>query len=259
MTHAGIIVFAIVGVLLTIREALQKNLSRKLKINLICVGIIMFSTAIELGCFYLTDVRPAIGMFGFLIYVAVISYEFVKSSRIQMEEANKAALYQKMAYLDDLTGVYSRMAFSRHMKECDDMLKASDEKQTKKYVIFIFDLNDLKKCNDNFGHEFGDRYLVGVAEAIHEVFGKEGRCYRIGGDEFSAIVLYQGVEHIEQMLNALEKRVEKINEDGFVVHASVAAGYAVYNKELDENLEQTMSRADELMYKKKYEMKQEMK
>lgn len=259
LTHAGIIVFAFVGIILTIREVLQKNLSRRLKLNLICVVVIMFSTAIELGCYYFADTRPAIGMVGFLIYVAVISYEFVKISREQMEEANKADTYQKMAYLDELTGVYSRTAFHKHMKECDKLMQTGCAKQDKKFVVFIFDLNDLKKCNDTFGHEYGDRYLVCAAEAISKVFCREGHCYRIGGDEFSAIVSYQSIEHIEKMLNELEKLVDKINADGFVVHVSIAAGYAVFDKELDENLEQTMSRADERMYKKKHEMKHEMK
>lgn len=255
ITQIGILLFVLTGIALTIWEAVHSRLNKRLKLNLVCVVIIMLATATELGFFYFREERPAIGMFGFLIYVAVITYEMVKGSRKRMESANKADDYRKLAYVDELTGVYSRRAFHKHMTEYDAVIRESYGKREKTYVVFMFDLNDLKKCNDNYGHEYGDRYLVQVADILSDIFGAEGSCYRIGGDEFSALMPYHSMQRIQHMIESMEERMKKFNQEGFVVHASVASGFAVYDKNLDENLEQTMSRADEMMYKNKYEMK----
>ncbi len=255
ITQLGILLFVLTGIVLTIWEVVHCRLNKRLKLNLACVVIILLATAIELGFFYFREERPAIGMLGFLIYVAVITYEMVKGSRKRMESANKADDYRKLAYVDELTGVYSRRAFHKHMTEYDAVIRESYGKRENTYVVFMFDLNDLKKCNDNFGHEYGDRYLVQVADALSDIFGAEGSCYRIGGDEFSALMPYHSMQRIQHMIESLNEQMEKFNQEGFVVHVSVASGYAVYDKDLDDSLEQTMSRADEMMYKNKYEMK----
>lgn len=255
ITQLGILLFVLTGAALTIWEVLHCRLNKRMKLNLACIVIIFLATAIELGFYYVSVEGPAIGMLGFLIYVVVIGYEMVKDSRKRMESANKADDYRKLAYVDELTGVYSRRAFHKHMTEYDVVIRESYGKREKSYVVFMFDLNDLKKCNDNFGHEYGDRYLVRVADVLNDIFGAEGSCYRIGGDEFSALMPYHNMQRIQYAIKSLNEQMEKFNQEGFVVQVSVASGYAVYDKDLDDSLEQTMSRADEMMYKNKYEMK----
>ena len=54
----------------------------------------------------------------------------------------------------------------------------------------MFDLNDLKKCNDTYGHDYGDQYIMMASEILKKLFALDGKCYRIGGDEFCALVPY---------------------------------------------------------------------
>lgn len=75
-------------------------------------------------------------------------------------------------------------------------------------VIFMFDLNDLKKCNDTFGHDYGDRYIKMAAESLKKIFAGEGRCYRIGGDEFCAWAPYASLDDINEKLQALERDIQ---------------------------------------------------
>ena len=120
----------------------------------------------------------------------------------------------------------------------------------------MFDLNDLKKCNDNFGHEYGDCYITMVSDIIKEVFGTDGKCYRIGGDEFCSIMDYTSQEDIENKYNHFVEAIQKKNEQEFVVPVSVAVGYAIYDPNIDKSLEETLKRADAMMYQNKQKIKQ---
>ena len=123
-------------------------------------------------------------------------------------------------------------------------------------AVFIFDLNDLKKCNDQFGHENGDIYISSVSKIISEAFGVDGKCYRIGGDEFCVLMQYTGQNEIDSKLRIIQKKIRELNRKKFVVNMSVSAGYAVYDENIDEDLDATMKRADTMMYENKQKFKQ---
>lgn len=55
-------------------------------------------------------------------------------------------------------------------------------------MVVTFDLNNLKNCNDNYGHRVGDAYIINAARIIENTFERYGKCYRIGGDEFCCII-----------------------------------------------------------------------
>lgn len=120
----------------------------------------------------------------------------------------------------------------------------------------MFDLNDLKKCNDTYGHDYGDQYIKMAADALKKLFAQNGRCYRIGGDEFCAWASYTSVDEIDEKLRLLEQEVQALNDRGFVVTVSIAVGYAIYKEGEDGGgLYSTMKRADAMMYERKQEFK----
>ena len=89
--------------------------------------------------------------------------------------------YKEMAVTDTMTGVYNRSAFEEWEYETSDY---------EGYSIATFDLNNLKWCNDNLGHAAGDAYIQASARIIKEIFGRHGKCYRIGGDEFCPSLIF---------------------------------------------------------------------
>ena len=113
----------------------------------------------------------------------------------------------------------------------------------------------MKQCNDTYGHESGDRYIKMIADALQRVFGIDARCYRIGGDEFCAIMPNTNQNEIDHKIISLNRTVQELDRKGFVVPVSVAVGYAVYQSECDETLKDTLRRADVLMYKNKQMLK----
>lgn len=86
---------------------------------------------------------------------------------------NREQLMYSMAYVDPLTGLYNR-------RYANDLMERWIREE-KPFLVSFIDIDYLKYCNDNFGHDMGDRYLIELANAL-----KTTRCEicRIGGDEF---------------------------------------------------------------------------
>lgn len=63
-----------------------------------------------------------------------------------------------------------------------------NETDFRNYLIVTFELNNLKRCNDNYGHSAGDVYISNSARVIENIFERFGKCYRIGGDEFCCVI-----------------------------------------------------------------------
>lgn len=103
------------------------------------------------------------------------------------------------------------------------------------------DLNGLKRINDNLGHEDGDKYIIEIANALKDVFGKE-EVYRTGGDEFYII---DTVLSLDEFKEKLEKIKEIVKDKG-------SFGYA-YSSDGKQTIEELMRIADKEMYAAKNE------
>ena len=128
-------------------------------------------------------------------------------------ELNKNILYvRKMAYTDNLTGLYNRHYLVEFCREsvAEDGMRAG--------VVFC-DLNGLKYRNDHFGHSAGDELILRFANALKESFS-ENMCCRMSGDEFVAIALHITEEefmvHVEQLIE------KNLDENGI---SMAAIGY----------------------------------
>ena len=95
-----------------------------------------------------------------------------------------------------------------------------------------------------------------AADSLKKIFAEEGKCYRIGGDEFCAWTPYTSLDDINEKLQILEQDIKEQNDKGFVVNVSISAGYAIYQEGVDGGgLYSTMKRADAMMYERKQEYK----
>ena len=116
----------------------------------------------------------------------------------------------------------------------------------------VFDINDLKKINDNLGHSAGDRIIKGAAEVITGIFGKEN-VYRFGGDEFLVVLETANEAELCEKMKELEQAVSLYNEAhaGEEGRLSVSSGCSCYHPETDKSFHDVFVRADESMYAKK--------
>lgn len=122
---------------------------------------------------------------------------------------------------------------------------------SKPSTIFFFDVNDFKSINDTYGHVYGDTTLARVGETLISVFVSYGECFRIGGDEFCAIVESTTINP-ELFIQKLEMKTEKIRKDD-PRFPFIAVGYAKYHP--NDNVDAIIEKADQMMYTYKEKIK----
>lgn len=149
--------------------------------------------------------------------------------------------YKDMANSDYLTDLKNRNAF-----ELDIQNWRLSRSQC--ITMFSIDLNDLKYVNDTFSHREGDTYIRHAAKLLHELLPKDAVLYRIGGDEFAAIL--SGEHDVEAIIKKIDDTLKK---DAYFTKFAlgISIGYAQFDYDYDDNLEATYHRADQLMYEHK--------
>lgn len=157
-----------------------------------------------------------------------------------------------MAYKDGLTGIKNK---SYYMEFVELLKKRSAEKDLK-YAIILFDVNGLKKINDNRGHEYGDKLLIAASKYICMQF-RHSPIFRIGGDEFVAILENGDYENRYDLLESFRLGLAEFEVfEGDDYRLSIASGIAEYPQE-SKVYEELFQVADERMYINKRIMKGE--
>lgn len=158
------------------------------------------------------------------------------------------SLEQSFSY-DSLTGLRNRTTFIR------DLSKAEKE-HIKHSCFFVFDLNNLKKVNDLYGHAAGDDLINSTAKVLYACFNKKGYCYRVGGDEFCVMCKNLGKEKLAEVLSSFEVLLAQENTRRNIP-LEVAYGYACNDGKDATTLFQSYSEADTAMYRHKAKYKQQ--
>lgn len=194
---------------------------------------------------------------GFLkhkIFAYLLSFCFLLSSSIQVFNpqvyiTRTTVVFSLCVYyaysmeltnlFDKLTGVLNQGTYLRKIKE----LKVQE-------IVIILDVDDFKYINDTYGHQYGDKCLGIIAQAIKSIFGYYGQCYRIGGDEFAVIL--RRYNNVESLITRFEKTLaDKFKNSS--CQLSVSFGYSKYEE--NDSIENVIQRADFNMYNVKKQKK----
>ena len=153
-------------------------------------------------------------------------------------------LYKDLSNTDMLTGLKNRNAFEVDLHNWDQY------EGKKELAILSFDLDRLKDVNDIYGHAKGDEYLILGSSIIGEALYGKYVLYRIGGDEFVAVIQNGKPEEVDGMFREIGVMAEQESKNqGFEV--SISSGYAFYDPEQDKKLADTLRRSDAWMYRNK--------
>ncbi len=154
----------------------------------------------------------------FLFAVAMFIDFFATQSRRKAAEVRAEAL-NKMAHTDIMTGLSNRR---RCEEEFEELAKSKSV-----FGIINFDLNDLKKTNDNYGHEAGDKLLTDFSNLLTETFPEGCLVCRTGGDEFIATISDAKRIRPEEILRVLAEKRNLINKTRTPLPLSYACGYCI--------------------------------
>ena len=150
---------------------------------------------------------------------------------------------------DSLTGVRNKYAY---FEEENLLQRHLEDGTAPPFAIAVFDLNDLKKTNDTQGHAIGDELIIAGCRLICETF-KHSPVFRIGGDEFAAILSGQDYDTREALLQAV-REISQAHRDG-KAGVIVASGIALYDPREDHTVADVFQKADKQMYENKKELK----
>lgn len=252
LIHALLLLLAAVCVIMLVKEIRVTGLNGKLRKNVFCIALCAVGLVLDMAIYYATrgKFQSFLGIFNFLIYNLVLGVSTMREARELMKIGMQARSFEKMAYHDQMTGLYNRTAYA------DDI--GSSEFDPEHYIVVMCDLNDLKKCNDTLGHEMGDKYIKESARIISECFSDYGRCYRMGGDEFCVLLKDHSLGDCKRRISRMKEMCDRYNRENTDIVIRIACGYELFDKRLDYDINDTSRRADRMMYHEKFAMKQQL-
>lgn len=158
-----------------------------------------------------------------------------------------------LAYKDALTGIKNRTAYNEMTSEIDVKIKIG---YYEPFAMLSADINFLKKTNDKYGHEIGNKLIIKAAKIICNVF-KHSPVFRMGGDEFAVLLKGEDFENLDELLLELDalSRESSLIVDGAEIPISIACAAEKFNPSFDVCVEDVYDRADKKMYENKERIK----
>jgi diguanylate cyclase (GGDEF)-like protein len=183
--------------------------------------------------------------------VGVLAKSFKTTISVLHEKMN---YINALAYKDSLTSVMSDTSYNLEVHKINQSL--NDET---KFHLIVFDINNLKQINDKYGHEYGNKLIISVANAIAYIFNKDNT-YRIGGDEFAVIIKNETDETLEQLISDYISITKNYYMDlpDLKHKIEIAHGYSKFDFATDSSFEDVFNRADSIMYKHKRQLKEQI-
>ena len=151
--------------------------------------------------------------------------------------------------VDELTGLFNRRGFFAKVDE----VRRRAKRGNRQVLLMYFDVDGLKRANDEKGHAEGDKLLVAIADVLRAAFRERDVVARLGGDEFAAMALL-GRDRDELLdRQAIELRLQdalraKREELGADYELSVSFGSMVANHAELAEIDELLARADQRMY-----------
>lgn len=161
--------------------------------------------------------------------------------------ARQQAELEQQARIDPLTGLGNRLKLA----ECLNAALARARRYGGQGYIVLIDLDDFKPINDTLGHAAGDFVLCATARRLLRMVRADDTVIRLGGDEFVLLIEarmppIEVSKVIERILRLLE---EPLVYEGNNVAVKASIGVSVFSG--DENGDELLTQADQLMYANK--------
>lgn len=168
----------------------------------------------------------------FILMTFLIDYMYDKCMKEQINSLK-----------DNLTDMFNR-------REYENVFLRYKNKEIEENLCFLaMDINGLKQVNDTLGHGEGDRLIKGAASCIKQEFGAYGDVFRIGGDEFLAIIFIER-NRIDDIITNFKKRIKKWSKEN-AMDLSLSLGFAFKKEYPDRDMRELSRIADKKMYENK--------
>lgn len=163
------------------------------------------------------------------------------------------SLNQKLYYLaqkDGLTKLLNRSGF-------DDLSQTTFHNCVRNLVplsMVLIDIDDFKQINDTYGHPFGDKCIVSIAQTLNKFCKRNTDLLgRYGGEEFIVLLSGGHIEEHHDLTKQIHRTVQKtiVNYNEITVKMTISIGISSLNSNYGMTYEGLVKSADEQLYKSK--------
>ena len=177
-------------------------------------------------------ITNAVVVFGFIASYLVVFLRYALSLEKKITNESRT---------DELTQISNRYALYDYFEDNEDK---------NNHVLALFDIDNFKSINDQYGHVTGDYILERVAKMTEEILKNAFVC-RYGGEEFIIVLKDEEPEPALGMLEILRKEIEKetFEFEDAIIRITITIGAVKYLNGL--TIEQWIEKADEKMYRGK--------
>ena len=151
---------------------------------------------------------------------------------------------EQKAYIDLHTGLPNK-------SKCEELFHNVEFIKTPTACI-VFDMNNLKRVNDNLGHSIGDQLILNFARLLRNSIPAKHFVGRYGGDEFMAVIYDTNKQEIEEILEKLCSEIDQHNHNDNTDVISYAQGWALSNAYENCTMQLLFDRADCSIYENKH-------
>lgn len=188
-----------------------------------------------------------------MLWLIVVQNRLIRAKKEAKKHSMKVRELSHRVFVDALTSVRNKGGYDDYILHLKERIKKKDVVE---FGICMFDCDNLKVINDKYGHEKGDVYLKTAAKAICEVF-QHSPVFRIGGDEFTLILLNEDFKNRTELINLFKVNCNTVNEqaknDWEQIHVSM--GCAISELSNMASVDDVLRKADHLMYENKRKRK----
>lgn len=179
--------------------------------------------------------------FGFSIVFSLIFISEIKWSQTQLSHQN--AILEKLASIDPLTGLYNRRSMDIFLNQA---IKADSG-----FSIVMCDIDDFKKVNDTYGHDFGDIVLKEVAQITTQMVKSNGYVCRWGGEEILILINSPAKDQVKRIAESIRRNVANhvFEMNNKWIRCTLTLGISTYRD--GDTIEETITNADYNLYQGK--------
>lgn len=169
------------------------------------------------------------------------------SAALAIENASLHQKTKELTITDELTGIFNYRYFIKKLSQ--EIKRAKRYKQS--LSLLMIDIDWFKRCNDTYGHLFGNKVLKELAQRIKDSVRDVDVISRYGGEEFAVILPQTNKKDAQMIGERIRRRVEStdfiVEEDGLMVKVTVSLGVATY-PENGRTTEHLVEKVDQALY-----------
>lgn len=170
------------------------------------------------------------------------TYQLLENEKLKIENTD----LNEVSRTDELTKILNRRGFKEKGQRAIDLAQET----LQPVVVFFGDMDGLKKINDTYGHEMGDKAIKLQAEVLKRAFRSDDIVGRLSGDEFGVIAVgmhLDRIDSVKEQIATLSEKISKKNKLPFTLSISLGA----VDLQSSSNLKRLLSEADKKLYVEK--------